>query len=67
MKATRTTNGIILFSEGLYVVIKKHQLQREMELTDDHQHWHIRERFIEKKEEKKLRNVSFALTPTYVQ
>ena len=27
----------------------------------------LRERFIEKKEEKKLTNVSFALTPTYVQ
>ena len=27
----------------------------------------LRERFIEKKEEKKLTNVSFALTPTYVK
>ena len=30
-------------------------------------HISLGERFIEKKEEEKLTNVSFALTPTYVQ
>ena len=36
-------------------------------ISDQFDHFQVRERFIEKEKKNKLTNVSFALTPTYVQ